>query len=231
MADAAVEAASTRVLIVDDHELAREALVSILGREPDLEVVGEASDGETAVALAGRLRPDLVLMDVRMPGLDGLAATQRIKRELPETRILVLTTYDTQESVLAGLRAGADGYVLKGASKQELLGAIRAILRGEQSVQPALAASILRRVAHGEGQAVAAQPPLTDRQRAVLLLVAAGRSNPEIAQELHVSLNTVKTHVVHVLRRLGVTDRTQAAVRAAQLGLLDEEPSSGGARC
>jgi DNA-binding NarL/FixJ family response regulator len=188
-------------------------------------VVGEASDGESAVALAGRLRPDLVLMDVRMPGMDGLAATQALKRGLPETRILVLTTYDTQESVLAGLRAGADGYLLKGASKQELLGAIRALLRGEQAVQPGLAASMLRRMARDRVQNTAAQPPLTVRQCDILRLVAAGRSNPEIAAELHVSPNTVKTHVVHVLRRLGVADRTQAAVRAAQLGLLDSQSS------
>ena len=147
MADPAEESTPARVLIVDDHELAREALISILGREKDLDVVGEAADGETAVALAGRLRPDLVLMDVRMPGMDGLAATQALKRKLTETRVLFLTTYDTQESVLAGLRAGADGYLLKGASKQELLGAIRALLRGEQAVQPGLAASILRRMA------------------------------------------------------------------------------------
>lgn len=225
MRDLAEETAPARVLIVDDHELAREALVSVLGRESDLEVVGEASDGETAVALAGRLRPDLVLMDVRMPGMDGLAATRAIKRELPETRVLVLTTYDTQESVLEGLRAGADGYLLKGASKHELVGAIRAVLRGEQAVQPGLAASILRRMAQDRGQAVAAEPALTDRQCDILRLVAAGRSNPEIAAELHVSLNTVKTHVVHVLRRLGVTDRTQAAVRAAQLGILDDASS------
>jgi len=214
------------VLIVDDHELAREALVSILGRESDVEVVGEATDGEKAVAMAGRLRPDLVLMDVRMPEMDGLAATQAIKRELPGARVLLLTTYDTPEYVLAGLRTGADGYLLKGASKQELLRAIRAILRGEQMVQPDLATSILRGVAQERGEAAAAEPALTDRQRDVLRLVADGRSNPEIASELHVSLNTVKTHVVHVLHRLGVTDRTQAAVRAAQLGLLDDVGAS-----
>jgi DNA-binding NarL/FixJ family response regulator len=222
MGERAGTAKPTRVLIVDDHELAREALASILGREPDVEVVGEANDGGKAMALAGRLRPDLVLMDVRMPGVDGLAATQAIKRDLPGTRVLLLTTYETTEYVLAGLRAGADGYLLKGASKQELLRAIRAVLGGEQLVQPDLAASILRGMAREAGAVAAAEPALTDRQREVLRLLAAGRSNPDIASELQVSLNTVKTHVVHVLRRLGVTDRTQAAVRAAQLGLLDD---------
>ena len=216
-----------RVLLVDDHELAREALVSIIGREPGLEVVGEATDGDAAVLLAHRLRPDLVLMDVRMPGTDGLAATRTIKAELSATRVLLLTTYDADEHVLEGLRAGADGYLLKGASKQELLAAIRAVLRGERTVQPALAGSILHGVAHGAHQP---EPPgigLTPRQREVLRLMAAGRSNPEIARELTVSLNTVKTHVVHVLARLGVADRTQAAVRASQLGLLDDAEPRG----
>jgi DNA-binding NarL/FixJ family response regulator len=223
MTDLSDAATPSRVLVVDDHEMAREAVCSILGREPDLQVVGEAADGETAVALAGRLHPDLILMDVRMPGTDGLDATRMVKEALPATRVLILTTYDTQEYVLEGLRAGADGYLLKGASKQELLGSIRAVLRGEQTVQSALAASILKQVAEGRSQAAPADPGLTDRQRDVLRLMADGRSNPEIADDLQVSLNTVKTHVVHVLRRLGVTDRTQAAVRAAQLGLLDDE--------
>ena len=211
-----------RVLLVDDHELAREALCSIFGREPDLQVVGEAADGEEAVVLVRRLRPDLVLMDVRMPGTDGLAATRTIRAEVPATRVLLLTTYDTSEYVLEGLRAGADGYLLKGASKQELLGAIRAILRGERLVQSTLAANVLSRVAHGGDEPTPANEELTARQRDVLQLLAAGRSNPEIARELQVSLNTVKTHVVHILGKLGVTDRTQAAVRAAQLGLLDD---------
>lgn len=221
MAKREMAAGPARVLIVDDHELAREALISILGRERDLDVVGEATAGDTATALARRLRPDVVLMDVRMPGMDGLAATRAIKTELPNTRVLLLTTYDSEEYVLEGLRAGADGYLLKGASKREVLGAIRAVLRGERLVQPALATSILQRVATARDRTAPADTELTDRQRDVLRLVAAGRSNPEIARELHVSLNTIKTHVVHLLRRLGVTDRTQAAVRAAQLGLLD----------
>lgn len=221
MAKREMAAGPARVLIVDDHELAREALISILGRERDLNVVGEATAGDTATALARRLRPDVVLMDVRMPGMDGLAATRTIKTELPNTRVLLLTTYDSEEYVLEGLRAGADGYLLKGASKREVLGAIRAVLRGERLVQPALATSILQRVATARDRTAPAGTELTDRQRDVLRLVAAGRSNPEIARELHVSLNTIKTHVVHLLRRLGVTDRTQAAVRAAQLGLLD----------
>jgi len=211
-----------RVLIVDDHELAREALSSIFGREPDLLVVGEAGGGDPAMSLTRRLRPDLVLMDVRMPGMDGLAATRAIKAELPATRVLLLTTYETPDYLLEGLRAGADGYLLKGATKEELLGAVRAVLHGRRVVQPDLAASVLGRVA-----CEAEQPPesaigLTERQREVLRLMAAGRSNPEIARELTVSLNTVKTHVVHVLAPLGVEDRTQAAVRAAQLGLLDD---------
>jgi DNA-binding NarL/FixJ family response regulator len=215
-----------RVLLVDDHELAREALISILGREADLEVVGEAADGATAVALAQRLRPDLVLMDVRMPGTDGLTATRMIKTSLPSTRVLLLTTYDSHEYVLEGLRAGADGYLLKGASKQELLSALHAALKGQRTVQPTFAAALLDRIAKAGDRRAPTAPGLTTRQRQVLHLIAAGQSNPEIARAMHVSLNTVKTHVVHILTRLGVADRTQAAVRASQLGLLDEGPGT-----
>lgn len=210
-----------RVLLVDDHELAREALGSILGREPRMAVVGEAADGGQALALARRLRPDLVLMDVRMPGPDGLEVTRAIKAELPDARVLLLTSYDAPEYVLEGLRAGADGYLLKGVGRQELLAAVRAVLRGERRVHPSLAAGMLHHVARGGEHPLSPEGYLTARQRDVLRLLAAGRSNPEIARELQVSLNTVKTHVVHILQKLGATDRTQAAVRAGQLGLLD----------
>ena len=217
----AADGGVVRVLLVDDHELAREALLSIFGREPDLDVVGEASDGDRAVAMARRLRPDLVLMDVRMPGTDGLTATKVIKAELPATRVLLLTTHDSHEYVLEGLRSGADGYLLKDASKPELLQAIRTILRGEPLVQPTLAAKMLQQAARAERAPGPTDGELTERQRDVLRLMAAGLSNPEIAAQLGISLNTVKTHVVHILGRLGVADRTQAAVRAARLGLLD----------
>jgi DNA-binding NarL/FixJ family response regulator len=229
--DATDRAVIARILVVDDHELAREALLSTLGREADLEIVGEAADGAIGIALGIRLRPDLVLMDVRLPHTDGLAATRALKAALPAVRVLLISTYDTQAFVLEGFRAGADGYLLKGASKQELLAAIRAVLRGERVVQPALATSILQHVAHDQRHTEATAGTLTARQHDVLRLIAAGRSNPEIARELQVSLNTVKTHVVHLLRRLGVSDRTQAAVRAAQLGLLGgaTSGSDGGA--
>ena len=212
---------TARVLLVDDHELAREALRAVLGRESDLVVVGEAADGDEALAQARRLQPDLVLMDVRMPGVDGLAATRAIRAELPSARVLLLTTYDTPGYVLEGLRAGADGYLLKGAAKQELLAVIRAVLRGEQVVQPTLATEMLRREAV-DGRPAGDEGGLTVRERDVLRLLAAGQTNPEIAAELQVSLNTVKTHVVHILAKLGAADRTQAAVRAAQLGLLND---------
>jgi DNA-binding NarL/FixJ family response regulator len=212
---------------VDDHELSREALWAVLGREPGIEVVGEAADGGQALSMARRLRPDLIVMDVRMPGTDGLAATRLITAELPATRVLLLTTYDTPQYLLEGLRAGADGYLLKGAIKQELLAAIRSVLRGEPQVQSELASRLLRRVARGD-QRASTETLLTRRQQEVLRLMAAGRSNPEISRLLNVSLNTVKTHVVHILSRLGATDRTQAAVRAAQLGLLEGTQQDGG---
>jgi len=210
------------VLIVDDHELAREALISIVRRQPDLEVVGEAIDGETAVMLAQQLRPALVLMDVLLPATSGLAATAAIKAALPATRVLMITSYDAQDGVLEGLRVGADGYLLKGVSRQALLDAIRACLHGQFTVQPSLAASVLGQIASPQMERPTIWTMLTSRQEEIMRLIVAGKSNADIARELSVSLNTVKSHVVHILGRLEVQDRTQAAVRAVHLGLLDE---------
>lgn len=207
-----------RVLLADDHELAREAMRSVLTREPDLRVVGEAADGRAALALARELRPDLVLMDLRMPGLDGLAATRAIVEASPSTRVVVLTSLETRAHLLEALRVGAAGYLLKGATKQEVLETLRAALAGEVRVQPSLAAGLLQDVARG---APAAGHGLTPREVDVLRLVARGLTNDAIARQLGLTVNTVKTHLSHLLRKLDVPDRAAAVARAIPLGLLD----------
>ena len=208
-----------RVVLADDHELAREALRSVLAREPDLDVVGEARDGHEAVALAARLRPDLVVMDVRMPGLDGIAATRAVCEAVPAVRVVVLTSSEQRAYALEALRAGAAGYLLKGATKRELLDTLRAALAGEVRVQAEVAGPLLGQLARGE---TTAEHGLSDREVGVLRLMARGRTNEAIGRELHLSLNTVKTHVSHILAKLGVADRAEAAARAAALGLLDD---------
>lgn len=210
-----------RLVLADDHDLVREGLYLVLSREPDLEVVGEASDGREAVEVCRKLKPDLVLMDVRMPEMDGLEATREIKREQPSVSVLVVTTHENPDYLLEALKAGAAGYVLKGATQREIITTVRQVLRGESALQPELAARLLRRLAN-EGPTDVAAPAeqLTPREREVLRLVAQGRTNQEIGRELTLSVSTVKTHLEHIIAKLGVSDRTHAAVRAAQLGLL-----------
>lgn len=210
---------TARVLLADDHELAREALRSVLARESDLDVVGEARDGREALDLAKRLRPDLIVMDVRMPGLDGLAATRAVLAALPFARVVLLTSYDNRAYVLDALRAGATGYLLKGATKQEVLATLRAALSGDVRVQPEVAARVLGQLARS---GIPEDPRLSAREIAVLQLMAAGRTNEAIGQHLRITLNTVKTHVAHILRKLDAADRAQAVGRAAALGLLDD---------
>lgn len=207
-----------RVLLADDHELAREALRSVLSREADLEVVGEARDGREAVDLARRLGPDLILMDVRMPGLDGLAATRAVRAALPATRVVILTSHEHGRYVVEALRAGAAGYLLKGASKQEVIATIRAVLAGGVHVQPELAGALLGQFARGEAPAAHGLSP---RELEVVRRMAQGRTNTMIGRELHLTLNTIKTHVSHILRKLDAADRAQAVARAAALGLLE----------
>ncbi|TFV86247.1 response regulator transcription factor [Blastococcus sp. CT_GayMR16] len=197
-----------RVLVVDDHPIVRQGLSSLLGTVTDMSVVGSAGDGETAVRLAVQHRPDVVLMDLNLPGVPGLEATRRIGREAPEAAVLVLTMVDDDDTVLAALRVGARGYVLKGAGQDELLGAIRTVASGGAVFGA------------GAARAVLAGPPprdaagrLTEREAEILALVADGRSNPEIAHELGLSLKTVQNHVSRILPKLQVRDRTQAALR------------------
>jgi DNA-binding NarL/FixJ family response regulator len=224
------------LLIADDHALVREGMRAMLASEQNLEVVGEAENGREALELCRELRPDLILMDVRMPEMDGLAATREIKGEYPETRILILTTHESPEYLMDAIRAGAAGYVLKDSTKQRLLDAVRRVISGESPVNQELAMQVIQRLTDENRRHVEPLPepaekwreetltePLTDREIEVLRLLALGKTNRQVAKELLVSLSTVKTHVQHLSIKLGVSDRTQAAVRAAELGLLPKE--------
>jgi DNA-binding NarL/FixJ family response regulator len=210
-----------RIVIVDDHELARAGLRSMLAQERDLAVVGEASNGTQALALCRRLSPDLILMDVRMPGLDGLAATAAIKQEYPATSVIVVTMYENPDYLVQALKAGAAGYLLKDATQREVVTAVRQVLRGEFPLHPHLATHLLQRLAREISREAQPLPErLTPREVVVLQLLAQGQTNREIARLLGVSVGTVKVHVQHIIAKLGVSDRTQAAVRAVELGLL-----------
>ena len=234
--------APARVLIADDHELVRDGFRRMLDYEEDLEVVGEARDGREAVELCRRLEPDLVLMDVRMPKMDGLEATRAIKARQPAVGVLVITTYDNPDYLLEAIKAGAAGYVLKDAPNRQLTNAMRRALEGESPLNQELATHLIRRLA-GEVLQPAQQeaPPsaaedgaaahslraeLTSREVEVLKLVARGETNQEIAERLFISKATAKVHVRRVIAKLGVSDRTQAVVRALELGLA-QPPNSG----
>jgi DNA-binding NarL/FixJ family response regulator len=202
-----------RVLVADDHPVVRSGIVALLRTAPDVEVVGEASTGLEAVDLALALTPDVVLMDLRMPGLDGDEATARILAAAPEVRVLILTTYETDDSILTAIEAGASGYLLKAAPQEEIIAGVRAVARGEVALAPRIAALLVQRVK-------SPAPALSPRETQVLRLVAAGKSNPAIAAELFVGEATVKTHLLHVFEKLDVSDRTRAVTRAMELGLL-----------
>ena len=215
-----------RVLLVDDQSLFREALATLLGARPEVQVVGEAGDGFQALQRSEALRPDVVLMDLHMPVLDGIAATRRLRVEQPEVRVLALTTFDDDEDVFEALRAGALGYLLKDVSSDRLVEALLAAARGESVLQPSVAAKVVARLAQLDAARrprSRPQPlvvPLSDRELDVLRLLADGRSNREIAGELFLAEGTVKNHVTNVLAKLGARDRTQAALRARALDLL-----------
>jgi len=215
---------SVRVLLADDQALFREALRTLLDVHPAVDVVGEAGDGDEALRQAAALHPDVVLMDLRMPRLDGIAATRRLRAAQPDVRVLALTTFDTDEEVFAALRAGAVGYLLKDVSSQRLVEAVLAAARGESVLQPSVAAKVVARVAALPDEAVPRpRPPLvplSERELAVVRLLAEGRSNKEIAADLYLAEGTVKNYVTALLGKLGARDRTQAALRARALGLL-----------
>ncbi|WP_410626124.1 response regulator [Amycolatopsis sp. cmx-8-4] len=213
-----------RVLLVDDQALFREALATLLATRDDIDVVGEAGNGDEALTRAADLAPDVVLMDLRMPVLDGVAATRRLRLAHPSVQVIALTTFDDDEDVFAALRAGAVGYLLKDVSSTRLVEAVLAAARGESVLQPSVAAKVVARFAQlPETTAPRPQPlvvPLSERELEVLRLVADGRSNREIAAAVFLAEGTVKNHVTNVLGKLGARDRTQAALRARDLGLL-----------
>ncbi|MEV8636453.1 response regulator transcription factor [Streptosporangium sp. NPDC051023] len=214
-----------RVLLADDESLLRMAFSTVLDVQPDMEVVGEAGDGAEAVQLARRLRPDVVLMDVRMPGTGGIEATRRIIRESPQTRVLILTTFDLDEYAFAGLKAGASGFLLKNTRPEELFGAIRSVAAGDAVVSPRITRRLLENFAH---QLLSGGGPeederlrrLSAREREVLIQVARGLSNAEIAAAMRLAEPTVKTHVSRILLKLELRDRVQAVVFAYETRLV-----------
>lgn len=213
-----------RILLVDDQALFREGLNTLLSVQPDFEVVGEASNGEEALRLAAQLQPHVVLMDLRMPVLDGVTATRRLRTLLPDCRVLVLTTFDDDEFVFDGLRAGAVGYLLKDVSSDKLFEALRAAARGEYFLLPSITAKVIEEFARVSPVArVPVEPlvdPLSAREIEILRLVATGASNKEIAEMLVIAEGTVKNHLTNILAKLNAKDRLQAVLKARELGLL-----------
>lgn len=214
-----------RVLLVDDQQLFREALATLLSAEKSMEVVGEAEDGASAVEAASKFKPDVVLMDLRMPGMGGIEATRRIRRASPTTRILVLTTFEEDDEVFAAIQAGASGYLLKASPSAKLVEAISTVARGQSALQPSVAMKVIHeynRLATRQERRQE-QPlvdPLSSRELAVLSALTEGMSNKEIATRLKITEGTVKNHMTNVLAKLGALDRTQAALRARELGLI-----------
>jgi DNA-binding NarL/FixJ family response regulator len=205
------EGARIRLMVVDDHHVVRQGFVALLRTVGDMEVVGEAADGQEALAVYRERRPDVVLMDLRMAGTNGVEATRAIRGEFPGARIIVLTTFDGDEDIYRALQAGAKGYLLKGMDTEELLGAIRAVHGGKSRIPGPVAERLAERMN---------APALTDRETQVLRLIVGGNSNKEIAGALFISEATVKTHINSLLSKLGVSDRTQAATTALQRGIV-----------
>jgi len=212
----------TSVLLVDDHAVVREGLRTFLELQDGIDVVGEAADGNEAVREALRLDPDVVLMDLVMPELDGVGAMRRLRDEAPRSRVIVLTSFLDEERLLPAIQAGAAGYLLKNAQPAELARAIHAAQRGETIIDPTAASRLVEAIAANPTRVIVEPERLTRREREVLELIAAGRSNKRIAYELGIAEKTVKTHVGHLLAKLGVTDRTQAALLAVRDGLIGE---------
>lgn len=211
-----------RILLADDQALFREGLHTLLSIQPDFDVLGEAANGEEAVRLAASLHPDVVLMDMQMPVMDGVAATQALKSRMPDVRVIVLTTFDDDESVFEGLRAGAVGYLLKDTPSERLVEAIRRTARGESFLEPSIAAKVVAEFARLSARPVSdpAVEPLSVREIEVLRLVSRGTSNREIAAALVIAEGTVKNHITNILAKLGAADRTEAAMKAKESGLI-----------
>ncbi|MCA1718136.1 MAG: response regulator transcription factor [Actinobacteria bacterium] len=230
-----MSASPIRLLIADDHPFFRDGLRVLLEATPDTQTVGEATDSDEVVILAAELQPDVILMDLRMPGLGGIEATRKILEKTPETGVLVVTMVEDDDSVFAAMRAGARGYLLKGADKDETLAAIRAVARGEAVFGPGIARRLTRYFSEGSPGPKTVRAPrnvfpeLTDREREILALIAAGKNNAEISQTLFLSLKTVRNYVSNIFAKLQVADRAQAIVRARDAGLSQDngkEPSA-----
>jgi DNA-binding NarL/FixJ family response regulator len=209
-----------RILVADDHQVVRDGLVAILGTQPDFEVVGQASTGLEAVERAATLEPDVVLLDLEMPELDGVEALEQMREANPEVRVIVFTAFDTDERILRAVQAGAQGYLLKGAPREELFQAVRVVHAGGSLLQPVVASKLLRQVSHRD-QATSEIEALTPRELEVLPLLAHGLQNKEIAAKLVISERTVKFHVSSIMSKLGAGNRTEAVAIAAQHGLVD----------
>jgi len=218
-----------RVLIVDDHTIVRKGIRALLAEIAGLEVVGEAADGQEAIVQADRLRPDVILMDLAMPRMDGIEATRQIKLRQPESRVLVMTSFATDEKVLPAIKSGALGYLLKESAPEDLVQAIQQIYHGESSLHPVIARKVLQEIAHPLDRPPTPDP-LTEREAAVLRLVAQGLSNQDIAEKLHISAPTVRTHVSNIMSKLYLANRVQAALYALREGLasLDADPGGNG---
>ncbi len=206
-----------RIIIADDHPVVREGLAGMLAGQPDMEVVAQAGNGEEAVTLWTQHQPDVVLMDLRMPGVDGVEAIEAIRKKRPSAPILVLTTYDSDADIVRAIEAGATGYLLKDTPREELFRAIRAAARGESVLAPAVAARLMHRMR------APAEENLSPREIEVLQLVAKGNSNRDIGKALHISTATVKTHLIHIFGKLGVSDRTAAVTAALEKGIISLE--------
>jgi DNA-binding NarL/FixJ family response regulator len=209
-----------RILVADDHTVFREGLRAVLGSEPDMELVGEAATGKEVLERAAELRPDVILMDIQMPGINGIEATRRIRSARPDIGVVVLTMFEDDDSVFSAMRAGARGYVLKGADPSEILKVVRAVAAGEAHFGPEIARRLVDFFsAPKPASPTEAFPELTSREREILALIAQGHSNAKIAAHLFVSPNTVRNHISHIFAKLQVADRAQAIVRAREAGL------------
>jgi DNA-binding NarL/FixJ family response regulator len=208
-----------KLLIADDHPVVREGLISMISREPDFKVVAEANNGLEAVEKAKQYKPDVILMDLRMPEMDGVEAIRQIAEVEPDTKFIILTTFSDDEYIFKGIEVGARAYLLKDAPREELFKAIRAVYRGESLIQPVVASKVLSRFAELSRQTQSPEV-LTDREVEVLILVAKGSANKEIAEELHISNSTVKTHIASIFQKLGTNDRTEAVTMALRKGII-----------
>ncbi|MET3688348.1 DNA-binding NarL/FixJ family response regulator [Priestia megaterium] len=208
-----------KILIADDHHVVRKGLVFFLQTQPDLEIVGEASNGEEALKLATSLEPHIVLMDLSMPILDGIEATKELKKQAPHIQVMILTSFSDQDHVIPALEAGASGYQLKESDPDELVAAIRKLMNGENQLHPKVTTHLLTRLTKSSEKKVNFIDHLTKREKDVLKEIAKGKSNKEIGASLHITEKTVKTHVSNILSKLGVQDRTQAALYAVQHGI------------